>query len=286
MYNMNADAYFEMGSSHKICEDYALSGQYEDMAYAIVSDGCSSSLHSDVGARILSHIAMGVLVYLKGRNLILSDTFSDIFRELMLRKCLEVKTSLGLSTDVFDATLLISVVLQGRAVCLGWGDGYLALVDKNNNITLTEVKFTSGAPYYLSYEMNAGKKEAYIKEFGGGDIIISQVNNFPIAPNLSISKLPSMYQHTLMWAGDTTDLKFIVLSSDGINTYQTDPRFTDPEGSVKQSYTATDMIASLVSYKSTVGEFVLRRMQRNKEDLNKKHIVHQDDISCATIALD
>jgi hypothetical protein len=285
---MNVNAYFQIGSSHKVCEDYALSGLYEDMAYIIVSDGCSSSTDSDVGARILSHIAKGVLIYLKGRDILLSEAFPDIFRELMLRKCLEVKTSLGLITDVFDATLLISVVLGGKMVCLGWGDGYLALVDKNNTINFLEIKFSSGAPYYLSYEMNPSKKSAYQKEFGGGELCLTQctLDSSGGMSNLVTKSSPIQYQHTLEIADNITGLKCITLLSDGIDTYQDDPRFQHPEGKEKLKYKASEMVLPLVSYKSTAGEFVIRRMQRNKEDLDKKHILHFDDVSCATIVLD
>jgi hypothetical protein len=285
---MNTNAYYEIGSSHRVCEDYAISGLHEGMAYAIVSDGCSSSEDSDVGARILSHIAKGVLIYLKERNLILSGAFPDIFKELILRKCLEVKTSLGLPTNVFDATLIISVVMDGKAVCIGWGDGYLAIVDKNKMITFFEIKFTSGAPYYLSYEMSQGKKEAYQKEFGEGAIHFSNCNIdlSGIISNFSTKSCPIQDKPTLNRVGNITDISFITLSSDGIDTYQDDPRFSDIDGKEKKTYKASEMISSLVSYKSTAGEFVTRRMQRNKEDLNKKHILHFDDISCATIALD
>jgi len=52
---MNADSYFEIGSTHLVCQDYALSGLYKDMCYGIVSDGCSSAENSEIGAQILCH---------------------------------------------------------------------------------------------------------------------------------------------------------------------------------------------------------------------------------------
>jgi hypothetical protein len=154
---MNTDAYYEIGSSHRVCEDYALAGQYEDMAYAIVSDGCSSSENSDVGARLLSHIAKGALICLKGRGLLDNALFPDTFRELVVGKSIEIKKSLGLSTDAFDATLLVSIVYNNKVTYLGWGDGYFILVIDNNSIIAYDIKYSSGAPYYISYEMNSGK---------------------------------------------------------------------------------------------------------------------------------
>ncbi len=53
---MNTDCFYSIGHSHKVCEDYALSGTIGDtLAYAVVCDGCSSSKQVDVGARLLAH---------------------------------------------------------------------------------------------------------------------------------------------------------------------------------------------------------------------------------------
>ena len=60
---MNEDCYFEIGHSHTICEDYALTGKInENLSYAIVCDGCSASDTVDLGARILAHTAREYLI--------------------------------------------------------------------------------------------------------------------------------------------------------------------------------------------------------------------------------
>lgn len=284
---MNTNAYYEIGSSHRVCEDYALSGIHEDMAYAIVSDGCSSSKDSDVGARLLSHIAKGILIYLKGRDLIGSASFQDIFRELVIRKSLEVKQSLGLSVDIFDATLLVSTVYGNKATCLGWGDGFFIFVTGDRHIVAHEAKFTTGAPYYISYEMSPSKKEAYQRQYGEGKIIVS---NHVINPDMTVltqdSELDLMYNCSIYKEAFASGFKFIALSSDGLSTYQDDPKYNRPEGEEKTEYKAENIIPLVTAYKSIAGEFVVRRMQRMKEDLEKNHVIHFDDISCATIALD
>lgn len=284
--NLNTNAYYEIGSSHRVCEDYALSGIHEDMAYAIVSDGCSSSKDSDVGARILSHIAKGVLIYLKSRDIIGTPSFLDIFRELVVRKSLEVKQSLGLSVNVFDATLLASVVYNDKAICLGWGDGLIIFVTEDRQIIAHEVNFTTGAPYYISYEMSPSKKEAYQQQYGDGKIIVS---NYIISPDMKVtsqnSELDLKYDCSVYKEAFASAFKFIAISSDGLSTYQDDPKYDQPEGEDKTEYKAENIIPLVTAYKSTAGEFVVRRMQRMKNDLEKNHIIHFDDVSCATIAI-
>jgi hypothetical protein len=66
---MKADSYFEIGSTHQVCQDYALAYASDDFAYAIMSDGCTSSLNTDIGARLVSVIARDAINYLNHRGL-------------------------------------------------------------------------------------------------------------------------------------------------------------------------------------------------------------------------
>ena len=56
----NLDWYFTIAKQHVVCEDYALTG-WEPVPYTIVCDGCSSSEHTDVGARVLAWSAKKAL---------------------------------------------------------------------------------------------------------------------------------------------------------------------------------------------------------------------------------
>ena len=60
MNNINVDHYMTIGSSHQVCEDYIISGT-EPFPYIILSDGCSSSKDTDIGARILAQCAKNYL---------------------------------------------------------------------------------------------------------------------------------------------------------------------------------------------------------------------------------
>ena len=53
---IHIDHLLKKGKTHKICEDYIISG-YNPAPYIILSDGCSSSKNTDVGARVLCHVA-------------------------------------------------------------------------------------------------------------------------------------------------------------------------------------------------------------------------------------
>ena len=69
---MNADSAFRMGSTHAVCQDYAVASAWTAAAhtdgaappprpYIILSDGCSSTPDTDVGARLLVKAAEPLL---------------------------------------------------------------------------------------------------------------------------------------------------------------------------------------------------------------------------------
>ena len=59
---VQCDAFFAIGSTHDICQDYALALNISNRSLLIVSDGCSASPSTDIGARILSRCAAQVLL--------------------------------------------------------------------------------------------------------------------------------------------------------------------------------------------------------------------------------
>lgn len=283
---MNADSYYEIGNGHKVCEDYAVSGVYKNLVYAIISDGCSGSNNTDVGARILSIIARDTLLYLYNRDILFDFSKSierySIFKELILKKCLEAKSTLNLSVNTFDATLLIAFSNGNTSSIMAWGDGYI-IIEKQGGVIINELKFESGAPYYLSYNLDDNKNKIYLDTYKSTLLIhnVFTLNNDkipiviekPCDIDIPFEKVYNVEDNILR----------IILSSDGIDTYFDDKNWIDPEKGENKNYTAIDIIPRIIGYKSTIGEFVTRRMSRLKKDMKKDHILHDDDISCSAI---
>ena len=293
---MNADSYFEIGHSHKVCEDYALSGVQGDLAYAIVSDGCSSSKDSDVSARLLVHISRDALLYLHRRKLLydpnfLESSFRATFEEIVIKKCLEVKDTLRFPCDIFDATLLIAAAVGdvwGRKILFSWGDGYFILKRPSGAVDVISLSYESNAPYYLSYELSQNKHDAYAAEYGSVPLHknIDRISVDGVVDFVDVDVIPSVMQRSYFSVmGEGADFTQIIVSSDGIGTYEDDPGVQPPTGTELRKYTALDVIPNMVSYKNPVGEFVTRRMNRLKKEYADTHVIHQDDVSCAAINL-
>lgn len=287
---MNADSYYEIGNGHKVCEDYAISGQVENLTYAIVCDGCSGSNNADVGARVLAIIARDSLIHMSQRIDVVGESsllFRNIFTELLIKKCFEVKATLNLSYKTLDATLLISADINDLLITMAWGDGYIIFDNSKNERIVHELKYNSGAPYYLSYRLNSSNNDKYLKNFGEENFVRNKyiddgAGEF-IGPIEFKNDLPHDISFFSMINLNSNPVKKVFLFSDGIGTYFDDKKWIDPEGKEKKSYTALDIIPKMTNYKNIAGEFVTRRMLRVKKDMEKDHILHDDDISCSVI---
>ena len=296
MITMNADAYMEIGSSHKICEDYALAGTFEDVGYAIVCDGCSSSQYTDVGARILAHLTKDALIYLQQRKLLYDKTFvkvdfKNILFEILIKKCLEVKDALRLNPEAFDATLLLALAVGGHTrALLGRGDGFFIVRRADGSTHTVSHTYSSNAPFYLSYDMYFERRQAYEAQFGRDPVVYEEITD----PQ-DEEKEKAARKENLRWYQSITNINILedqegespvtqlIVSTDGLSSYELEAGGTHT-GEDRQ-FTARDIIPSVVAYKNTVGEFVIRRMRRFSEECRKDHIIHQDDVSCAAINL-
>lgn len=246
---MNTDHYTEIGSTHIVCQDYALSGSYKNMAYAIVSDGCSSSKHSEIGAQILCHCAKYYLQYLAYK------VTKKVFGDLIIKRASQIASMYNLPKSALDATLIVAYMIDDRATVVAYGDGYIKMLFDGFSLVYN-LSYSMEAPAYLSYLLNQEKYNTYLKEFKDNKFLIDEDPD-PDSP----------YTHF-----DTSfpGVKAVLISSDGINSYHKNAEKID----VKKDFS---------SYKRTTGEFVKSNMLFHKRKMQKEGIQHHDDISVAVI---
>jgi len=292
---MNTDSYYETGSSHIICEDYALAGQInEHISYAIVCDGCSSSPNTDVGARMVALAAVEFLTgYYYDKDSIEEEGGSLRFQPFLLRLKDAVVFSLQLIKDVlsledtcFDSTLLIALSDGKNSHVYMYGDGAYIAEMKNGDLSFVNVNFESNAPYYVSYFMDEKRHQDYKHSFGenkivkklttmksGGDVEESSEDAKFYYEFLQLDNHHSLYT----WCSSVLSCpKRISVVSDGITSYTKSGEKVEP----------IEMAKKYFAYKNLKGEFVKRRMKRVKKDCEKEDLAHYDDISVATINIE
>lgn len=134
-----------------------------------------------------------------------------------------------------------------------------------DTVNLVHIHLTSGAPDYLSYNMDPLRRQAYDKEWPDNkkEITINNDGMFTMNPFT-----PFEYECQV------EDGDVISVISDGINSFR------------KHDGTVIDwkeLVNEFTGYKTTEGQFVLRRMSAFKNKCLKEGIVHSDDISIASI---
>lgn len=152
---MISDSYFEQGSTHEVCEDYALHGEN----YAILSDGCSNGggprIDSDWGARLICKAAEEQI-----------EKFDpNILVPLIGSRAKMLMSSLpNLVPDCLTATLMMLRVLDGNFHAFTIGDGVVGGKRKDGRWKIHVIEFPKG-PFYLKYNI-FGEEQGFFDAFG------------------------------------------------------------------------------------------------------------------------
>ncbi len=261
---LKQDAYYRMGHAHKVCEDYALQGTVP-FPWLIVCDGCSSSLHTDVGARILAHIA--------ARHLQDCKNALDYkgFGQAVIEQAYQHTQSLRLPPACLDATLLLARQQDESVQVWLYGDGHILLKDAAQAVSLISVEFKGNAPYYLSYLLDAQHQQAYRDSFPDPHILSVQHSNSP-----EIQYRP--YHSSLEFSFKLNEYSMIGIASDGLSSFiQLEEQRLLP---------ALDMAQTLMDFKHLHPDFVQRRMTKSLTRLLQQNIVPFDDVSMGVFAVD
>ena len=285
---MNTDCYYEIGHSHIFCEDYALAGIVNNIGYAIVSDGCSSSDNVDVGARVLAHIAK---VFLRNLCLCNADVYrtntSAIFKDLkpsefcvpIISEAWGVMKNLDLDDGAIDATLMMAISNGTETRVFVYGDGCIVVKYRNGTSQLIRVEFMESAPFYLSYSIDPLRKSEYLDIFRKGAVIHKNDIVDGLLINHTSERFESQYIHDqASWIFN--DIEGITLISDGVLSYE-----KKHENKTIEKIDLDKVIHGIARYKNFNGQFVERRMNNFKKECQKEGIGHYDDISCASINL-
>ena len=138
---LHYDYYYTIGSTHKVCEDYATQGEIPT-PFIVLSDGCSASKNSELGAKILA---------LTTKNIIENATKWPLdyqyFGRQLINKAVNISEEMQLSNEVLDATVMLAFVHQNSIMVYVYGDGCLLFKDNQGNLGTIEISFIHNAPF-------------------------------------------------------------------------------------------------------------------------------------------
>ena len=262
----------------KPCQDYALSGTFENISFAIVSDGCGSGENTDIGARFAALAAAAAIKNHWSINR--SFINKNDPKEISLKQSIiqgDTYHMLGLSREDMLATCLLVYISPEGGFIHVLGDGVIAWKSKNGAIVMRRLDWLRNAPLYPIY--GEDNFSSFIA-FHGGDkeTLALSVEEWRYEPTKGhehikkseISIANAINGHTEFFSKERIleeEIEFIAIFSDGAAQIE--------------NMDWKNTIVELLAYKSMAGAFVKRRaisfLKSGKKPL--------DDLSVAAIRL-
>ena len=157
---MLTDSFFKIGK-HDVCEDYATHGPN----YAIVSDGCSSGIKTDWGARLYTQLAAKYI------DMGLDPINLSFYHGLNV----DVESLIGSLHLSPECTLASLGIIYEYNVHL-FGDGHIVLLNKDGTIDWTEIVYDNNSPFYPRYLKYNGKAAYFDWEWYKRKVYYRKIN--------------------------------------------------------------------------------------------------------------
>ena len=257
------DSSFYIGKSHIVCEDYAQHGT-SPWPWLLLSDGCSSSAHTDVGARLLVHSAAQCL-----QNL---QDWSDYheFADQFIHLAAQTAASLGLEETALDATLLLAIQQGERVKVYVYGDGCIVLKDKQGQVQTLNFDYLHNAPFYPAYRLNAARCQSYLQQAEGARCLRLQASGAD--SSLHDCQQAQVFEFSLQ------DYACVGIASDGVSSVL--HRLDNELLSLHQ------VASTLLNFRHTRPGFVQKRLSKALQSWAQAEIYPLDDLSLAVFTAD
>jgi len=258
---MNTDAFFTTGKQHNVCQDYALA----QSGLILLSDGCSSSPHTDVGSRLICHMAQ------------IHGPADGVAQARLL---LEV---LALPDETLDATLLSARWdPTSRSVQVTvHGDGVVVARRRDGTRLIISTSYPSGAPLYPNYDLDRSRRDRYATEFGTRQVVTSYDGDDVSEKEVVILGPEGWGSPVTSYGFNADQFDLVLLFSDGALS------FRKPVGTsgMTEAVPLPVVVDEMLAIKGFVGEFLTRRAKRFLKDVAAKGWHHDDDFSVAGMYL-
>lgn len=263
--DISTDTFLRVGKQHAVCEDYILAGE-QPFPYVILADGCSSSTHTDVGARLLCH-SVKFLLELNPASHYLPEY--DCIANFAIHNAKPAVDLLHIDPSCLDATLIVAFVFENVVHVRMYGDGNIISVNKDKQVALYRASYGKNAPNYVSYMTDERRRELYKNLQDNERKVIKYVLNAQ-ATEVAEYELVKPY-NTFDFTLD--EYECVLVTSDGIET------FLDQANPGRGPLPVQRIMQELTAFKNPHGEFIKRRLKRMTQIFDEQRIYHFDDLS-------
>lgn len=254
--------HYRIGGTHQVCEDYSLQGELPQ-PFVVVCDGCSSAIDSDIGARLLAHMAKRMFMESKIGLLDYDD-----FGQRVIRAAESIAQAMALSHSALDATLLMAWTEQETVRVFAYGDGCLLLRDKQGKTRALELRFRHNAPYYLAYQLREEWREEYSRGAPPQALEIHDSGSQQIERR--------EFDDALEFRFSLADYPLIGIATDGLTQFR--------DVHQQQNQALSDVAATLLNFQRFSADFVQRRLNKAWQRYAEAGIYPLDDVALGVLA--
>jgi hypothetical protein len=258
----HADGYFAIGKTHTVCQDYVRCGTFNGQSYVIVSDGCSGSEDTDIGARVLTIAAEQ---YLRKNG--------EVNFEVIVEVASNTIRGMGMDPTCLDATLLIAIEIQDAVAVYMMGDGVVVARNRETGgYYHIRTNFFLGAPFYPNYLTDPDRLEGYHALPANQVVEIKgMIGGSETDRAIDTDKYPYWLPVAVF---NKSEYDLVVLMSDGAMSFRKDG----------ESVPVPDVVTQIMDVKVPFGEFMTRRARKFLGSFcPSKGWVHDDDFGVGAI---
>lgn len=307
LFDVNSDYFLVQGDTHRMTEDYVLTNDREVIfrdsdpdrkkplpgkiigdPFAIVSDGCSGSEHTDVGARLLG---------LAAKQTLYTSVTPHSFCESVLRSSHAVSRVLQLPINCLDATLLAirTNTQKTHYEPIMVGDGFFAGKNCDKSIFFYQYTFAKNAPFYVRYTFDPENLKGYFEKFGtrysvryvrmipnpqvqcGFQIVSESNTDFDLPTDLE-NGAPFWFTPPMKDMFSVANLEAAAVISDGAESF-----ISQIQGQVSKMVDPEHIVWEVMNFKRYGGTFVANRCSKAFDLFRKRNWVNQDDFGMTAI---
>jgi hypothetical protein len=261
------DSFFVAKSPLAPCEDYALAGD-RPLPHLILADGCSNSPGTHLGAALMVHAARNALFQQAsaGRGRAADLPGVDRLGRSALREASRMARWLRLPATALDVTLMVMVAADRQFDVTVYGDGCIAWRPLGASVErVVEIRYDTNAPYYLSYQLDADRRQRYHATLGGPKRICGP----------GLAELVVAHDAPTRFIFPMAGTEMLALASDGLGAFV---------GAGTNDRLALEEAAAIfTAFKSPCGAFVQRRVRRGLRQLERRGYHLSDDLSLAAL---
>ena len=279
----NADHHFVIGDDHvmqgKPCQDHALSLEKENIAIAVVSDGCSSGNETDMGARVLTFGTLrALLVHYDVTSSLPSMSTIEAERSIIEKN---IRSSLGLTQGDMLATCVCIAITPSGGFAHLMGDGVIAVRMRDGRLLLSRFEWDGNMPAYPAYRQD--EFASFIAAHGGDNTAKrfseERVIRYPSGTETNVDLIPMTMSEGI--SGVTRVFSALAVQEE----IETIAVFTDGIFQI-DGVDWKDAAEELLCFKNMSGAFAKRRMNAAMKKYRNKGAGPRDDCAYAVIHIE